>query len=241
MHRRPGRRFRLVCLLMGTFLALHLLGPLPGLLPRAEAAGDPPPLPVPEDPLGSQPEGQHPEISVNVDTRDGHLTVRVVDNWGPGKTPVLYRTYNNTTPKTETSSAGVWQLNQILELRNITENTLQLRDADGSLSTFTRDGMLGPFVYKRDTGTYATIVADAFYGAQGEVHWSGLFTLYLPKGATRKFQGSANVGPPPEWAGITEDRDANGNARTYTWGLPVPGAARTYLLSRTDEIGRVIS
>ncbi len=81
MHGGPGRRFRLVSLLMGLFLVFHLLGPLPRLLPRAEAA-DPAPLPVPEDPLAANPEGQHPEISVSVDPRDGHLTVRVVDNWG---------------------------------------------------------------------------------------------------------------------------------------------------------------
>lgn len=124
MRGRVLRRLRSVSLFLSIILAFHLVGPLPQLRPRAEAAVDPPPLPVADDPLASQSEGQHPEISVNVDTRDGHLTVRVVDDWGPGKTPFLYRTYNNTTPGTETASAGAWQLNQILEIRNVTDGSL---------------------------------------------------------------------------------------------------------------------
>ncbi|MGH2454429.1 MAG: hypothetical protein ACRDF5_11855 [bacterium] len=246
MYGRPGRRVQLACLLMGMVLVFHLLGPLPRFLPRAEAA-DPAPLPMPEDPLAANPEGQHPEISVSVDPRDGHLTVRVVDNWGPGKTPFLVRTYNNTTPATETSATGAWHLNQILEVRHPQGNLLQLREADGTLSTYnqtgTRTDATGTYwIYTKNIGAYATIetaVTEHVHGGEAETHYSGIYTQFLSKGATRKFVGPGTIDIPPDGAGITEERDANGNVRTFSWGLPAAGAIRPYLLTRTDEIGRV--
>ncbi len=248
MRGRTLRRLRLVSLFLVAILGAHTLGPLRGIGPgSAFADTNPPPLPMPEDPLGAQPEGQHPEISVSVDTRDGHLTVRVVDNWGPGKTPFLYRTYNSTTPATETSAAGAWQLNQILEIRNVTETSLQLREADGSLSTYEKTGsrVVGGttyWIYTKDVGAYATIEMpapvsvcgpDPAVAAECELEWSsGPYTQYLPKGATRTFSGGT------AWAGIRQARDANGNITTYSWSAASPPIP-SYLQTVTDPIGRV--
>ena len=253
MLRSILRRLRLGSLFLAFFLALHTLAPLPGLRPAAHAAEDPPPLPVPDDPLAAQPEGQHPEMSVDVDTRDGHLTVRVVDAWGPGKTPFLYRTYNNTSPAIDTSAAGTWHLNQTLEVRHTQLSpSILLREADGTISSY--KGTTTPIcrppsgpgvsVFEKRVGTCATIETTAFTTQDGE-WWSGVYTQYLPKGATRTFVGPAFrsdliVGDPiTALAGVTEEKDANGNTRTFSWGLPATDAARKYLLSATDEIGRV--
>ncbi len=97
----------------------------------AEAAATPPPpstsapqpaaasvgasLGVPEDPLSRQSEQQTPEVSVDVDVRDGHLIARVVDDWGPGRVPLLSRTYTNAD-LAATSSAGNWQIDQLLDI-----------------------------------------------------------------------------------------------------------------------------
>jgi hypothetical protein len=45
--------------------------------------------------VGQEPAQATPEISIDVDVRDGHLTVRVVDIWGPGKVPLVVRSYTN--------------------------------------------------------------------------------------------------------------------------------------------------
>jgi RHS repeat-associated protein len=241
---------RAVSLFLVFFLGVHTLGPVRGFGPRlAFADSNPPPLPVAEDPLSAQTEGQHPEISVNVDTRDGHLTVSVVDNWGPGKTPFLYRTYNSTTPATETSAAGAWQLNQVLEIRNVTETALQLREPDGSLSTYTKTGtrVVGTdtyYIYSKEVGTYSTIetIVNTVCtpgDAECELSWSGVYVQYLPKGATRRFVATGAGGPvPPPSAGIVEARDANGNVTTYVWSAPIPPVPG-YLQTVTDPIGRV--
>ncbi len=75
--RRAGQVL-LTCVLTCVFLLVSLI---PGRVPPAYAAVAAP-LPVAEDPLGQEPEQQIPEISINVDVRDGHASVRVVDLWG---------------------------------------------------------------------------------------------------------------------------------------------------------------
>ncbi len=70
---------------------------------------------VPEDPLGQQPEQQTPEISVDVDVRDGHLVARVVDVWGPSRAPFVVRSYTNTGAL-DTSAAGTCYLNRLLDI-----------------------------------------------------------------------------------------------------------------------------
>ena len=207
MRQRGLRRLRLVSVVLVVFLAAYLFAPLSGLRRPASAAEDPPPLPVPEDPLGAQTEGAQPEISIEVDRRDGHLTVRVVDNWGPGKTPFLVRTYNNTTPATDTSAAGPWHLSQILEIRQSEEPNLQLREPDGTLSTYKKTGTRTSgsdkyYIYTKDIGAYTTIetkVTERVAGGELEVTWSGIYTQYVSKGATRKFTGSTSVNTPPSW------------------------------------------
>lgn len=77
------------------------------------------------------------------------------------------------------------------------------------------------------------------HGGEAETHWSGLFTQYLPKGATRKFQGSATIDVPPAWAGVTEGKDANGNITTFAWSAPSSGLSLSYVQIVTDPIGRV--
>ncbi|MDR7547824.1 MAG: hypothetical protein QN149_11175, partial [Armatimonadota bacterium] len=85
------RRRRLRAGLTGLFTAVFLAASLlPDLAPPASAqAPFAPPLPLPEDPLGQQPEQRLPELSLDVDVRDGHLTVRAVDIWGPGRVPLV--------------------------------------------------------------------------------------------------------------------------------------------------------
>src|SRR2546427_8325169 len=70
------------------------------------------PLDVPEDPMGRQSEQQTPEISVQVDVRDGHLIARVVDVWGPGRVPLVMRSW--TGVGNSPSGAGFWQFNHHL-------------------------------------------------------------------------------------------------------------------------------
>ena len=257
MRRKSVSRLRWVSLSLAFILAFYALGPMPALRPTAYAAEDPPPLPVPDDPLAAQPEGQQPEMSVSVDTRDGHLTVRIVDAWGPGKTPLLYRTANNTTGAADISAAGSWHLNQILEVRHTQGATsLLLRDADGTISSYKGSGAQpcqpasrpGVIVFETTVGPCSTIETTQYtLIRQGEeqTYWSGIYTQYLPKGGTRKFVGPAFradiiVGDPiTALAGITEEKDANGNTRTFAWALPAADAYRPYLQTATDEIGRV--
>lgn len=242
-----ARRLRhLIGPLFVLFMVIFVAGGLPWLARKAHV-GPAPPLPVPESAPGQYVEKAHPELNISVDVRDGHLTVRVVDDWGPGKTPLLYRTYSNTAPD-DRSAAGVWHLNQILELRN-TASTVQVREADGTLSlhTFsgTRTDATGTYyVYTKSNGIPSTIETREPVRARCRPEdcdpptWNGVYVQYLPKGMTRQFIGAPTVDTPPSWAGIVEERDANGNTRTYTWGELAPGR-RAYLSSVTDEVGRV--
>ncbi len=213
------------------------------------------PLDVPEDPLGQQSEHQTPEISIQVDVRDGHLTARVVDDWGPGRSPYLYRTYTNTPADTR-SAAGVWQLNQVFDVQptiGTLSSSLRARAPDGTLSTYNQSGSTGVsptwFIYAKSVEEYATIQVPVMFIRDetcGSTAWSwdGTYTQYLPKGATRVFAGTPTTGTGCSsgsvalgWAGITQEKDANGNTRTYSWFNP-GGAAQNYVQSRTDEVGR---
>jgi RHS repeat-associated protein len=211
---------------------------------------------VPEDPLGQRSEKQAPEISIQVDARDGHLTARVVDDWGPSKTPYLYRTYTNTPADTR-SAAGAWQLNQIFDVTPITSGVttdLRVREPDGTASTYRYSTAIGvpptaTYIYVKALGEYATIqtVVTVYRGGgpmpcdSASWSWNGTYTQYLPKGATRVFTGApasgTDCGVALGWAGITQEKDANGNTRSYTWFNPGT-AFQNYVQSRTDEVGR---
>jgi RHS repeat-associated protein len=214
------------------------------------------PLDVPEDPLGQRSEHQTPEISILVDARDGHLTARVVDDWGPGRTPYHYRTYTNTPADTR-SAAGAWQLNQIFDVQPTTSyptGDLRVREPDGTVSTYRYSTAIGAYantgyVYVKSVGEYATIqtTVNLYAGGPGGCvefnwTWNGIYTQYLPNGATRVFTGTPTSGGGCQaygalgWAGITQEKDANGNTRSYTWGAG--GGIQNYVSSRTDEVGR---
>ena len=170
--RRPGKLV-LTYLVTLIFLVASLT---PRLTPRAHAGEDPaPPLPVPEDPLGQQPEQQTPEVSIDVDVRDGHVTVRVVDLWGPGRTPFVVRTYNNARP-TAATAIGIggfaspehykgWQLNQLSDITTDPNLAgLFVREADGNRGRHKFTGWeTGPgpnerwAVYQKTIGTVTTL------------------------------------------------------------------------------------
>ncbi len=128
-------RVGLALVLIPIFLATELLSGItsanaapapqqPAPTPSAAVSGTSP-LTVPEDPLGQQSEQQTPETSIQVDVRDGHLVVRVVDVWGPGRVPLVVRSWTGAGdspagggyPPPYSASypgAGYWQFNQHL-------------------------------------------------------------------------------------------------------------------------------
>lgn len=117
--RRLGK-VGLTCFITIVFVGTSMLSGI-GMRPAYAAGETPIPLPAVEDPLGQQPEQSTPEISVNVDVRDGHLTVRVVDIWGPGRVPLVYRSYTNGTmdPDYQPSSNPApykWQFSHPLDV-----------------------------------------------------------------------------------------------------------------------------
>ncbi len=159
---RAFRRFGKIGLtfaLTVVFLAVSLL---PKNTPPAYAAGGAaPPLPVPEDPLGQKPEQETPEISIDVDVRDGHLTVRVVDLWGPGRTPLVARSYTNTQ-SFSSSSSGLWEFNQQMDLFALGLG-IRTREPDGNRALFNYNSTRWSAdqrdrwdVYVKDIGTYGT-------------------------------------------------------------------------------------
>ena len=110
-----ARRLRQVAVtvaLIPVFLAVSLIPKLP---PPAYAASPAPPGEMPEDPLAQQPEKQEPEISITVDVRDGHVTVRVVDIWGPGRRPLVVRSLTNAVSRSGVA-AGPWQFNLLMDV-----------------------------------------------------------------------------------------------------------------------------
>jgi hypothetical protein len=151
------------------FLAVSLL---PKLTPPAYADTASPPAPVPEDPMGQQPEQQTPEIDVNVDARDGHLTARVVDIWGPGRTPFVVRSFTNTQYSSTSGGAsptGYWQFNHLLDVLGLgldSQGRAQfgVREPDGnravykfSTTRWSGDQSEKWDVYVKNIGTYSTL------------------------------------------------------------------------------------
>lgn len=121
------------------------------------------PLPVPEDPLGQQPEQSVPEITVHLDVRDGHLVVRVVDIWGPGRTPLVVRSYTNAEPDPAykpdiAAPLYTWFFNYHLDI--IGTDVLE-PDGNRSVYRYSSDRWNGTSelfqVYVKSVGTYSTL------------------------------------------------------------------------------------
>ncbi len=263
--RRWRRRGR-VCLtlvLTAVFVSVSLL---PDLVPPAYAAVAPP-LPVAEDPLGQEPEQQTPEISIDVDVRDGHLTVRVVDIWGPGRVPLVVRSYTNTQPSPDPVPVGSyyppppnngpfrWQFNY---LRDVVGG--DFLEADGNRSSYRflserSDATNLWRTYVKDIGTYSTM--DIHYTCEpqlpeGDPGPGG----QLQTGVGLRVLSTTQAAPSDcTWDGwhvvslpkgvvrkfkanlISEERDSNGNVMTYTHAA-FPGSATEDVVAVTDPVGR---
>jgi YD repeat-containing protein len=178
---RPPRRFGKLALTLLTTCLFLAVSSIPQFTAPAYAGNEPAsPLPVAEDPLGQQPEQQTPEISIDVDVRDGHLTVRVVDIWGPGRTPFVVRSYTNTLPSTTSSSGtsnpdqtrGVWQFNHLSDIVPGTDTDPGgIREPDGNRAVYKwcpGPGSVGCtrwngnysemwLTHTKDIGTYSTM------------------------------------------------------------------------------------
>ncbi len=166
--RRPRvlAKVGLTLTITAVFLAVSLL---PKLTPPAYAQTAAAPLPVAEDPMGQQPEQQTPEIDVSVDVRDGHLTARVVDLWGPGRTPFIVRSYTNTqNVPGSTGASGNWQFHHLLDTLGLEPglngaNKIGVREPDGNRAVYkyssTRwNGQTDKWdVFVKDIGTYSTL------------------------------------------------------------------------------------
>lgn len=175
MHRLGRRGFTsvLICVFLIASVTPSLLYPKPAF---AQSPPFAPPLAMPEDPLGQQTEEQLPDISIDVDVRDGHLTARVVDIWGPGRVPLVMRSYTNAQPRVISSSAASvgppppnngpfrFQFNHMLDIIGA-----DVLEADGNRSSFrfvrewtssgtSSDSFHKYQLYVKDVGTYATMV-----------------------------------------------------------------------------------
>ncbi len=215
-----ARRLRKVVPVLVLLIIFTLVSLTPSLTPPIFAAATSPPatqqpaqtqsatisgtdpLGVPEDPLGRQSEQQIPEISINVDVRDGHLIVRVVDVWGPGRVPLIVRSW--TGVGNSPSGAGYWQFNHHINAVAKTDGTegFKVLEPDGNLSTYrflqeNGTGSSRTWVYVKDVGTYSTLEAPVTcVWEQGEgagSRWvcslasGGMYTVYLPKGVIRRY------------------------------------------------------
>jgi RHS repeat-associated protein len=164
---RVLRCYGKVSLILALILATHLIGPLPQLGPRwAHAANEPaPPMPQPEDPLGQSVAKETSDISIQVDARDGHLVVRVVDLWGPGRVPLVVRSYTNAdlvSSEDNTTHAYRWQWNHLLDIRGV-----GVLEPDGNRDgtyRYSHDRQVGSppnyelwQVYVKDVGQYRTL------------------------------------------------------------------------------------
>ncbi len=221
--------------------------------PQALSSGASAPLGVPEDPTSLQGEQQVPEISVNVDPRDGHLVVRVVDLWGPGRVPLVSRTYTNADLN-EISAVGNWQLDQYLDVIEACGgcNVYKVRDPDGNRGVYRLlTGGSGPLdTYAKTVGTYSTMGMSYTPDPSCDKwvwcgrFWDGSFTAYLPKGVIRRYYqnylpNDPNIPPPAPLGGlITQEQDASGNVTTFGW-TTIPGQIRGYIATITDPVGRV--
>jgi len=260
---RNGRRFvrvGLAVLIIPIFLATALLSNQQPALSQTTASGSPS-LDVPEDPLGNQSEQQAPEISISVDVRDGHLIARVVDVWGPGRAPLVMRSW--TGVGNSPSGAGYWQFNH--HLGTFAPNTcvgcgypsypnMYMFQPDGNLASYKYS--TGSYVYVKNMGTYSSLTAGVNCWPRstregGDVNVcnpTGNNTAYFPKGVTLTFadnSGASAYTCPPSSCNpsssqglITQEKDANGNVTTYAW-TSLPSQVQAYIASVTDPVGRV--
>lgn len=156
--RRLGSLILSVIILAVTLLP-NLTHPTP-----AYAADVTVPLPTPEDPLGQQPEQKIPEVSIDVDVRDGHLTARVVDIWGPGRFPLVYRSYTNAEsdllykPNLSAKPLYNWHFNHYSDILGT-----EVLEPDGNRSVYKYstdrwNGTTELFqIYVKSIGTYSTM------------------------------------------------------------------------------------
>ncbi len=217
--------------------------------PRASVAGGGI-LGVPEDPLGQQGEQRTPEISVDVDVRDGHLIARVVDDWGPGRSPFVVRSYTNTAPM-DTSAAGTWHINRLLDI-----SPGGVREPDGNRSSYTFLSSRATATdrwdtYEKRVGPYSTMELHYALGCSVEhpetgacraydFFWDGFTTIYLPKGFTRKFNVMQFAPYPSPGSLILREQDASGNVTGFSWTSFPDQADKTrfYITIESDPAGR---
>jgi RHS repeat-associated protein len=240
---RRLRQVAVTLVLIPVFLAVSLIPILPK---PAYAASQAPPAPVPEDPLAQSPEQQTPEISIDVDVRDGHLSVRVVDIWGPGRRPLIVRSLTNGTLTSATGANPAWQWNLLADVMpNDPENVTKwlVREPDGNRGTF--EGSFQPntgtYVFEKTIGSYATMdVAQTCTGGGQEFECTvDSWIVKLSKGVTLKFLPNPRVDQTGQADGLLKEiRDANGNVTTATWIQP-SGAIYAYIEKLTDPVGRV--
>ncbi|HEV8353711.1 MAG TPA: hypothetical protein VGR24_05885, partial [bacterium] len=226
---RRLRQVAVTLILIPVFLAVSLIPILPK---RAFAAGQAPPAPVPEDSLAQSPEQQTPEINIDVDVRDGHLTVRVVDIWGPGRSPLVVRSLTNAISRA-TVSAGPWQWNLLADVvpdDPANPSKWLVREPDGNRGTFEGGGA---YMYEKRVGSYAGMNVHRTGGQVDE------WTVYLSKGVTLKFLANPKVNQTGQPDGLlSEIRDAHGNVTTASWIRPAD-ALYAYIETLTDPVQRV--
>jgi RHS repeat-associated protein len=240
---RRLRQVAVTLVLIPVFLAVALIPILPK---PAYAASQAPPAPVPEDPLAQQPEQQTPEISIDVDVRDGHLSVRVVDIWAPGRKPLIVRSLTSGTLKSATGANPAWQWNLLADV--VPDDPTSpakwfVREPDGNRGTFKGSSppQTGTYVYEKTIGAYATMdVAQTCTIVGGEaVCGVDKWTVKLSKGVTLTFLPNPRADQTGQADGLLKEiRDANGNVTTATWTKPLD-AIYSYIEKLTDPVGRV--
>ncbi|MDR7522351.1 MAG: hypothetical protein QN168_07810 [Armatimonadota bacterium] len=261
--KRPGT-CSLTLDIAAIFLAVSLS---PRFAPRARAADTPaPPLPVPEDPLGQQPEQQTPEITIDgvggSSWQFNHLldVTSVSQGLGVREPDGNRAVYVYSTTRWNADQSERWDV--------------YLKGTGGSA----RPGMpvQGP---AKPVGTYSTLevhytcVPGIPEGPNApspqptpadqrarrpapspasrsparltapECTWDGLYMVFLPKGLVRRFRqnpapNQVNADPGATPGLIEEERDANGNATTFAW-TAFPDQDRAYIASVRDPVGRV--
>jgi RHS repeat-associated protein len=237
------RQVAVTLVLIPVFLAVSLIPILPT---PAHAASQAPPAPTPEDPLAQQPEQQTPEITIDVDVRDGHLSVRVVDIWGPGRRPLIVRSLTNAISKSGVA-AGPWQWNLQADVTPddpLNPAKWMVREPDGNRGTFkgAMPSDTGTAVYEKTVGAYATMdVHQTCVGPPDDRDCTAdLWTVNLSKGITLKFLPNPKVNQVGQPDGLlSEIRDANGNVTTATWITFADALQSKYIEKLTDPVGRV--
>jgi hypothetical protein len=242
--RRRLRQVAVTLVLIPVFLAASLI---PKLRPPAYAASQAPPAPIPEDPLAQQPEQQTPEISIDVDVRDGHLSARVVDIWGPGRRPLIVRSMTNAPMKSQTAANPGWEWNLLSDVTGDGSSSpvkWQVREPDGNRGTF--EGALPPdtgtALYEKTIGSYATMdVHQTCVGPPGERDCTvDLWTVHLSKGVNLTYQPNPTIIQTGQPDGLLKEiRDANGNVTTAGWVFFGDALQSNYIGTITDSVGRV--